>query len=136
MYVAFSIIHGTNFGPTGGFMNFELGPKQQEIKERAAEFADREVAPHAAEWDREARFPAEVFGKLVEAGFVGLRVPGGMRGRDSLSELCRPLSRVTGRTSPPPRVYARCRRRLRGCGSLAAPPVASRGRRSRLSLCP
>ncbi|MDQ3966581.1 MAG: acyl-CoA dehydrogenase family protein, partial [Actinomycetota bacterium] len=44
-------------------------------KERAAEFADREVAPYAAEWDREDRFPAEVFEKLAEAGFMGLCVP-------------------------------------------------------------
>lgn len=56
-------------------MNFELSKDQQEIKERAAEFADREVAPHAAEWDREARFPKEVFEKLSEAGFMGLCVP-------------------------------------------------------------
>src|SRR3990170_118352 len=56
-------------------MNFELGKEQQEIRERAAEFADREVAPHAAEWDRKARFPAEVFEKLAEAGFMGLCVP-------------------------------------------------------------
>jgi alkylation response protein AidB-like acyl-CoA dehydrogenase len=56
-------------------MNFELGKEQQESRERAAEFADREVAPHAAEWDRKARFPAEVFEKLAEAGFMGLCVP-------------------------------------------------------------
>ena len=56
-------------------MNFELGKEQQEIRERAAEFADREVAPHAAEWDRKARFPAEVFEKLAGAGFMGLCVP-------------------------------------------------------------
>ena len=56
-------------------MNFELNKEQQEIRERAAEFADREVAPHAAEWDRKARFPAEVFEKLAEAGFMGLCVP-------------------------------------------------------------
>ncbi len=56
-------------------MNFELSKEQREVKERAAEFADREVAPYAAEWDREARFPAEVFGKLSEAGFMGLCVP-------------------------------------------------------------
>src|SRR5215210_4228112 len=55
-------------------MDFELSRSQQEIKDRAAEFADREVAPHAAEWDREARFPAEVFEKLAEAGFMGLCV--------------------------------------------------------------
>jgi alkylation response protein AidB-like acyl-CoA dehydrogenase len=56
-------------------MNFELGKEQQEIRERAAEFAEREVAPHAAEWDREARFPADVFEKLAGAGFMGLCVP-------------------------------------------------------------
>lgn len=56
-------------------MNFELSKEQQEIKDRAAEFADRQVAPYAAEWDRESRFPAEVFEKLSEAGFMGLCVP-------------------------------------------------------------
>jgi alkylation response protein AidB-like acyl-CoA dehydrogenase len=61
--------------PTGGPMNFELSKGQQEIKERAAEFADREIAPYAAEWDREARYPAEIFEKLAQAGFMGLCVP-------------------------------------------------------------
>jgi alkylation response protein AidB-like acyl-CoA dehydrogenase len=56
-------------------MNFELGKEQQEIQKRAAEFSDREVAPCAAEWDREARFPAEVFKRLAGAGFMGLCVP-------------------------------------------------------------
>ena len=56
-------------------MNFELDRGQREIKERSAEFAGREIAPHAAEWDREARFPAEVFSKMAEAGFMGLCVP-------------------------------------------------------------
>ncbi len=55
-------------------MNFELSKEQREVKERAAEYADREVAPYAAGWDREARFPAEVFGKLAEARFMGLCV--------------------------------------------------------------
>jgi alkylation response protein AidB-like acyl-CoA dehydrogenase len=61
--------------PAGGPMNFELSKEQQEIKERAAEFADREIAPYAAEWDREAWYPAKVFEKLAEAGFMGLCVP-------------------------------------------------------------
>src|ERR671917_1498857 len=56
-------------------MNFELGKEQQEIQKRAAEFSDREVAPFAAEWDRKARFPTEVFEKLAGAGFMGLCVP-------------------------------------------------------------
>src|ERR687890_646221 len=68
-------------------MNFELGKEQQEIQERAAEFSDREVVPYAAEWDREARFPAEVFKRLAGAGFMGLCIPEeyGGGGRDFLS---------------------------------------------------
>src|ERR671910_881087 len=56
-------------------MNFLLSPQQRDIKERAAEFADREVAPHAAELDRQARVPFETVEKLAEAGFMGLCVP-------------------------------------------------------------
>jgi alkylation response protein AidB-like acyl-CoA dehydrogenase len=68
-------------------MNFELGKEQQETKERAAEFADREVAPYAAELDREDRFPPETFEKLVDVGFMGLCVPEdyGGAGADFLS---------------------------------------------------
>ncbi len=68
-------------------MDFGLNREQQEIKDRAVEFADREVAPHAAELDREDRFPAETFEKLAEAGFMGLCVPEehGGAGTDFLS---------------------------------------------------
>lgn len=55
-------------------MNFELSKEQQEIKERAAELADREVAPYAAELDREDRVPFETLSKLADAGFMGLCV--------------------------------------------------------------
>jgi alkylation response protein AidB-like acyl-CoA dehydrogenase len=68
-------------------MNFELGADQQEIKKRSAEFADREVAPHAAELDREDRVPFETLEKLSEMGFMGLCVPEeyGGAGADFLS---------------------------------------------------
>jgi alkylation response protein AidB-like acyl-CoA dehydrogenase len=56
-------------------VNFELSKEQREIKKRAAEFAEREVAPYAAELDREDRFPAETFEKLADMGFMGLCVP-------------------------------------------------------------
>jgi alkylation response protein AidB-like acyl-CoA dehydrogenase len=86
--------------PAGGPMNFELSKEQQEIKERAAEFADREIAPYAAEWDREAWYPAKVFEKLAEAGFMGLCVPEeyGGGGTDFLSYvlLIEEISRADG----------------------------------------
>ena len=56
-------------------MDFGLGEKQRRVRERAADFADREVAPHAAELDREDRVPFETLEKLSEMGFMGLCVP-------------------------------------------------------------
>ena len=68
-------------------MNFVLSPEQQGIKELAAEFADREVAPQAAELDREDRVPFGTLEKLADAGFMGLCVPEeyGGTGADFLS---------------------------------------------------
>ncbi|MBA3952356.1 MAG: acyl-CoA dehydrogenase family protein [Rubrobacter sp.] len=56
-------------------MDFGFGKEQRGIRERAADFADREVAPHAAELDREDRVPFETLEKLSEMGFMGLCVP-------------------------------------------------------------
>ncbi|HEX2728132.1 MAG TPA: acyl-CoA dehydrogenase family protein [Rubrobacteraceae bacterium] len=68
-------------------MNFGLSREQREIKERAAEFADREVAPHAADLDLEDRVPFETLEKMADAGFMGLCVPEeyGGAGADFLS---------------------------------------------------
>jgi alkylation response protein AidB-like acyl-CoA dehydrogenase len=68
-------------------MNFELSPGQREIRERAAGFADREVAPYASELDRADRVPFETLEKLAEMGFMGLCVPEeyGGTGADFLS---------------------------------------------------
>jgi alkylation response protein AidB-like acyl-CoA dehydrogenase len=68
-------------------MDFRLTDAQRELKERAAEFADREVAPHAAELDREDRVPFGTLEKMAEAGFMGLCVPEeyGGAGTDFLS---------------------------------------------------
>ncbi len=68
-------------------MDFELTSEQQEIQALARELADAEIAPHAAEWDREHRFPREVFAKLAEVGLMGVCVPEeyGGAGADFLS---------------------------------------------------
>ena len=54
---------------------FELDNHQRQIGELAAEIAQREIAPHIAQWDREHYFPRELFAKLTEAGIMGLLVP-------------------------------------------------------------
>ncbi|ABG05409.1 butyryl-CoA dehydrogenase [Rubrobacter xylanophilus DSM 9941] len=68
-------------------MDFELSGEQREVRERAAEFADREVAPGARERDLNDVYPREVFEKLAGMGFMGLCVPEeyGGAGRDFLS---------------------------------------------------
>jgi len=68
-------------------MDFELSPEQREIQAVAREFADAEIAPHAAAWDREHRFPHELVPKLAELGFMGVCVPEelGGAGTDFLS---------------------------------------------------
>ena len=68
-------------------MNFDLTAEQQEIQALAREVADAEIAPHAADWDREHRFPQEVFARLAEVGLMGVCVPEeyGGAGADFLS---------------------------------------------------
>ena len=45
----------------------ELTDEQREIRDLARRFADEEIAPHAAAWDREHRFPQEVLGAARRA---------------------------------------------------------------------
>jgi len=68
-------------------MDFELTPNQREIQALTREFAAAEIEPHAAEWDREHRFPKELFGKLAELGLMGVCIPEeyGGAGADFLS---------------------------------------------------
>ncbi len=65
----------------------ELTDEQREIRALARDFAEREIAPHAAAWDREHRFPHEVFARLGELGLMGACVPveHGGAGADFLS---------------------------------------------------
>src|SRR5579863_6843308 len=52
-----------------------LTDEQRMLRDVAREFAQRELAPHAAEWDREARFPKEALAELGRLGFMGMLVP-------------------------------------------------------------
>jgi alkylation response protein AidB-like acyl-CoA dehydrogenase len=66
-----------------------LTPEQREIQAMAREFAQREIAPRAAELDREAKFDDTLVAKLGALGFLGMLIPesyGGL-GLDALSYL-------------------------------------------------
>jgi len=68
-------------------MDFELSADQQAIRALARELADAEIAPNAAAWDREHRFPDELIPRLAELGLMGVCVPEeyGGAGADFLS---------------------------------------------------
>ncbi|MGE5690192.1 MAG: acyl-CoA dehydrogenase family protein [Pseudomonadota bacterium] len=68
-------------------MDFSLSEDQREIQALAREFADAEIQPHAAQWDRDHHFPRELYAKLAELGLMGTCVPEeyGGAGADFLS---------------------------------------------------
>jgi alkylation response protein AidB-like acyl-CoA dehydrogenase len=78
----------------------ELSDEQREIRDLARRFADERIAPHASQWDREHRFPSEVFTALAELGLMGVCVPAehGGAGADFLSYVLvlEELSRADG----------------------------------------
>lgn len=52
-----------------------LSEEQLRIQETAREFARKSLAPHSAEWDRQAVFPRAALRELGELGFMGMTVP-------------------------------------------------------------
>ncbi|TAH49721.1 MAG: acyl-CoA dehydrogenase [Chloroflexota bacterium] len=56
-------------------MNFELTEEQKQIRGLAREFAQKEIAPIAAEYDARGEFPRETIMKLGELGLMGIEIP-------------------------------------------------------------
>ncbi len=56
-------------------MNFELTDEQKMIQEMARKFAEREIKPVAAEFDRTHAHPAEICAKMGELGLMGVTIP-------------------------------------------------------------
>ncbi|HVF98489.1 MAG TPA: acyl-CoA dehydrogenase family protein, partial [Chloroflexia bacterium] len=68
-------------------MDFALSEDQRLIKQTAREFADEQLAPLAAEYDRTEEFTAPQAKMLAEMGFLGMMVPEeyGGSGLDTIS---------------------------------------------------
>jgi alkylation response protein AidB-like acyl-CoA dehydrogenase len=52
-----------------------LTDEQREIQRVAREFAEREIAPHSDQWDRDQHFDPDVVAKMGELGFLGMMLP-------------------------------------------------------------
>jgi alkylation response protein AidB-like acyl-CoA dehydrogenase len=68
-------------------MDFELPETHRQLRAAVAEFCEREVKPHAIEWDKAERFPSEIVPKLAAMGLLGIRIPEsyGGAGMDTLA---------------------------------------------------
>ena len=52
----------------------QLTEEQQQIREVARAFAQREIAPFAAEWDRAGGTPRELYQKMADVGLMGVMI--------------------------------------------------------------
>jgi acyl-CoA dehydrogenase len=72
--------------------------EHEELRASVRGFLDRELAPHAQEWEDARWFPDEVFAKLARQGLLGLKYPAelGGQGGDYLHEavLVEELARI------------------------------------------
>ncbi len=56
-------------------MTYELSREHEEFRRSVREFAEAEIAPHAAQWDRDHHFPVDVVQKMGKLGLFGLTAP-------------------------------------------------------------
>lgn len=63
-------------------MDFDLSEEQRAIQDMARQFAEKEIAPKAQEWDEKGVFPREIIHKMGELGFFGCLLPEKYGGTD------------------------------------------------------
>jgi cyclohexanecarboxyl-CoA dehydrogenase len=64
-------------------LDFTLEPEQETLVRTLRAFAQRELAPHAGEWDRAGVFPADAWRRMGALGLLGLRVPAAYGGGEA-----------------------------------------------------
>src|SRR5687768_17119705 len=70
-------------------MSFELSPEHEQFRRTVRDFADKEIAPHAGQWDRDHHFPVDVVRKMGALGLFGLTAPDAYGGADGdFTSLC------------------------------------------------
>lgn len=70
-------------------MTFELSPDDEDFRAVVRDFAHAEIAPHAAQWDRDHHFPVDTVRAMGELGLFGLTAPEEYGGAGAgLTSLC------------------------------------------------
>lgn len=76
---------------TGTSTPFELSREHEEFRRSVRDFAEAEIAPHAAQWDRDHHFPVDVVRRMGALGLFGLTAPeeyGGAGEDGDFTSLC------------------------------------------------
>ena len=115
-------------------MTFELSPEHEQFRRSVRDFAEAEIAPHAAQWDRDHHFPTDVVQKMGALGLMGLTAPeefggAGHGGRGRRLHLAVPGDRGDRPRRPVDGHHARGRGRA--WGSTRSSPTAPTSRRRR-----
>jgi short/branched chain acyl-CoA dehydrogenase len=72
-------------------MSYDLSQEHEEFRRSVREFAQAEIAPHAAQWDRDHHFPVDVVQQMGKLGLFGLTAPeeyGGAGEDGDFTSLC------------------------------------------------
>jgi short-chain 2-methylacyl-CoA dehydrogenase len=72
-------------------MTYELSREHEEFRRSVREFAQAEIAPHVAQWDRDHHFPVDVVRQMGKLGLFGLTAPeefGGAGEDGDFTSLC------------------------------------------------
>lgn len=81
-------------------MTYELSPEHEQFRRSVRDFAEKEIAPHAAQWDRDHHFPIDVVQQMGDLGLMGLTAPeefggSGMAGEDGgFTSLCLAIEEI------------------------------------------
>ncbi|MEO5711486.1 MAG: acyl-CoA dehydrogenase family protein [Nocardioidaceae bacterium] len=76
---------------------FELSSEHETFRKSVREFAEGEIAPHAAQWDKDHHFPTDVVHQMGDLGLMGLNAPeefGGMGEDGDFTSLCVAIEEV------------------------------------------
>ncbi|ROR90216.1 butyryl-CoA dehydrogenase [Nocardioides aurantiacus] len=72
-------------------MTFELSEDHESFRRVVRDFAEKEIAPHASQWDRDHHFPVDVVASMGQLGLFGLTAPeefGGAGEDGDFTSLC------------------------------------------------
>ena len=56
-------------------MTYLFTPEHEELRSSVRAFVSKELAPHADEWEKAEAFPREIFSRVGELGYFGMKYP-------------------------------------------------------------